>query len=145
MTVLTAARMSNQTFPFVVIPEFGMHVVKTQSFTGAIATYFNPIVTFDQRLEWERFSSRNGTALPSYVDTTIHLQDKWNNFLGPRPQLYDWPSSDVIWGDDMVNGGSMDIPYNLSRSDRLDVHIPVWQVFPVVMSSYYPANWGKFL
>jgi hypothetical protein len=36
-----------------------------------------------------------------------------------------------------------DLPYNTtSRPNRLDVMLPGWQKFPIVMTSYYPANWG---
>lgn len=143
LTAITTAIMSNQTFPFVTMPNFGIHVAKTQQLTAGVCTYLNPVVHFNQRLEWEKYSASNNTHLRSFVNEALHIQDTWEYFYGPMPQNYTWQGHDVIHGDDYENGGFYDIPYNNSQPGRLDIHLPFWHRFPLVITSYHPQNWGK--
>jgi hypothetical protein len=136
MSFVSVARISNQSFPFVSIPQFGIHVSKTIPLTGGLITNLIPVIKFEQREEWERYAAANNSYLSVWVEESFRLQDKWSNFYGPMPQNKTWQSNDVIHSD------FGDIRYNVSRSGRLDVYLPSWQSFPLVLNSYYAANYG---
>jgi hypothetical protein len=135
--ITTMANSTNQTFPFVRVHQFAAHAAKFLPQTGASIIYFIPIVPFESRLEWEQYAARNNTELPIFVTETLDYQENWSNFPGPLPQNYTWPSSDAIFSD------FGDIPYNVSRPDGVEAHLPMWQTFPLIMTVYPPANWGK--
>jgi hypothetical protein len=137
-TIHTIAMKTNQSFPFVTIPEYGMHIAKAMAFTGAIETSILPVVKFDQRREWEVYSARNNTNLLSWVNASQKMQERWGGFYGPKPQNYDWTESDIIYSD------FGKIPYNQSRPGRPDVYLPEWHKFPLVPRLYPPANFGKY-
>lgn len=137
MWLVSAALMTNQTFPFVTMPQFGMHLAKTQSLTGAIVTDFANVVSYEQREEYEKYTSTDNIHIHKWVNETLNLQENWPNFHGPMPQNYSWVGHNIIHGD------FGDIAYNKSRSDRLDILLPGWQRFPLAMKSYFPANYGK--
>ena len=113
-----------------------MHIAKTMPFTGAVETSILPLVTFDQRDEWEDYAARNNTHLLAWVNESQRLQDHWKDFYGPQPQNYSWNASDVIYGDFGT------VPYNESRSNRPDILLPEWHKFPIVPRLYAPANFG---
>lgn len=147
MITITAARISNQTFPFVYVPDFGKHVAKVAPIMGGTCTYFCPLVKLNERKEWEQFASGNNTAfLPAYVEETIQLQDEYPFYYGPKPQNYSWEFHDTIYRDDYDNPPFSDVVQvkKNSRPDMLDMYLPDFLRFPLVMTSYYPANWGKF-
>ena len=131
------ARSSNQSFPFVTIPHFGNIVAKSAPLTAAVVTNLLPVINFTQRADWETYASGKNRYLQSWVNETLDLQDTWSSFYGPMPQNRTYEYHDVVHGD------FEDIPYNVSRPDRLDILLPDWQKFPLVMGDYYPANWGK--
>lgn len=143
MTAVATAHVSNQSFPFVTIPQFGLHVAKIQPMTGAVATYFNPIVHFDERSEWEKYAAGSNNNLQSYVNASLQLQEHWAYFYGVRPQNYTLDPTDFIFMDDNVNNGTDPVPYNLPRPDHLDIYVPEWHRFPLILSYYPPANYGK--
>jgi hypothetical protein len=132
------ARNTNQSFPFVTIPQYGLQVAKNNQITGSLCTSFMPVISFAQRHQWELYSAGNETNVNSWVDETLALQDNYKHFYGPLPQNKSWESHDTIYGD------YGDLPYNVSRSDRLDIHLPGWQEFPLIMINDYPSNWGKY-
>lgn len=146
-TIVSLAHASRQKFPFVTIPEYGVHVAKMLSTTAAITTNYVPVVsTGTQRNEWEQYSSSGNATknlhLKKYLDTTIHIQDTWKHFYGPLPQNETWASRDVIYNKDG------DIPYDddgASNEDgKLNVNLPNWHTFPFISNSMEsPANWGK--
>jgi hypothetical protein len=149
LSITAIARGTNQKFPFVAIKEYGLHVSKSMPMTKAFGTYLAPVVTFEQRSAWEIYSSRNpsqnsslynteNSFLEEYVTETVRLQESWSNhYHGPKQDKVNWPSSDVIYSD------FGDIPYNTPRDGIPDILLPEWLKFPLVMTSYSPANWGK--
>jgi hypothetical protein len=139
MTFVSIARSSNQSFPYVTIPEYGVHVAKALSLTGALGTYLLPVVSSEHRSEWERYAARKNGNVEAWVNKSLYLQDAWDKFYGPMPQNFTWESKDIIHGDFGI------IPYNESRNDRLDLLLPEWHKFPLVMTLYSPVNWGKIL
>jgi hypothetical protein len=136
----TLAQYSNQEFPFVTIPEFGTLSAKAQQRTGAICTYLLPVISFEQRIKWEYYSSSINQNVEKWVERILDVQDDYTYFHGPLPQNRTWFTSDVIYSytEDMI-------PYMMSRGDdRMDIYLPEWHKFPLVITdSTPPANWGK--
>ena len=136
MTFVSIARRSNQSFPFVTIPEYGLHIAKTMPFTGAVETSVLPVVTYAQRTKWEEYAARENDNLLSWVMESQRLQDHWDGFYGPMPQNYEWNASDLVYGDFGT------VPYNEPRPNRPNVLLPEWHKFPIVPRLYPPANFG---
>jgi hypothetical protein len=136
--MVVIAAHSNQKFPFVSIPEFAIIAAKAQQMTGTICITLLPVINLDQRGDWELYSAGNNSNLAAWVDKTLDLQDNYKNFFGPMPQNKTWESAEGIYDD------QGDIPQNVSRLDRLPIFLPEWHVFPLVMTSYYPANLGTY-
>ena len=135
-TFIAIADASNQTFPFVRIKDYGVHIANSIESTGSIYTSLAPIVSFRKRKKWETYASAKNLYLPTTIKESLDLQENWTHFYGPMPDTYNWTVRDVIYGD---NG---DIPYNVSQPGGLRISIPDWQVFPLVMKDYAAANYG---
>jgi hypothetical protein len=136
--MVVIAYNTNQKFPYVSIPEFAVLAAKTQQMIGTICLTLLPVVSYDQRAEWEQYSSENNTHIGAWVNKTLDLQDNYKHFFGPMPQNKTWESAQVLYDDES------DIPQNVSRPDRLPIFLPEWHRFPLVISSYYPANYGMY-
>jgi type II secretory pathway pseudopilin PulG len=53
------AKMSNQTWPFVTMPDFAIRLAKILPLTDAIAVNVLPVVTAENREKWEAYSVAN--------------------------------------------------------------------------------------
>jgi hypothetical protein len=145
MLTITTARISKQTFPFVTVPEFERHVAKMAPIMSGMATNYCPLVTLDNRVEYEQFVSGKDSFLPTYVAETLQFQETYPFYYGPKPLNYSWQYRDAIYVDDYDNPPYSTVPYyNTTRSDRLDIYLPDLQRFPLVMGPSSPANWGEF-
>jgi hypothetical protein len=107
VTWVSSARASGDEWPFVTIPNFGVRMSKFLAPSHSLAITILPIVTTDQREEWEEYSVTHD----SWVNETIAVQDAWDQYYGPV--VYDWKPNRVIFDD---NG---DIPYD--ESERYEV------------------------
>jgi hypothetical protein len=102
VTLVSSAQAMNQTWPFVTLPNFGVHVAKVLPLSKAIFIQFIPLVTPENRIEWETYSLQN----KDWVDETIRVQEKWKNYYGPK--IDQWTAHGIIHGD------FGDMPYNLT-------------------------------
>jgi hypothetical protein len=68
---ITAAKMTNQTWPFVTIPDFAAHAVKIRSLSDGLYVSLQPIVENRQRLAWEQYASENN----AWVNESRKLQE----------------------------------------------------------------------
>jgi hypothetical protein len=100
--IVTVARVTNTSFPFVSVPGFGAHVAKIAPLVGAMCTYYCPLVTFDQRKQYEQFTSGNNKILQAYVNETIKFQSENPFYYGPKIQN-DWKYRNSIHMDDYEN------------------------------------------
>jgi hypothetical protein len=102
VTFISFARAQNQSWPFVTIPDFPLHVSKILPLSKAMFIHMVPLVTSENRLQWEAFSLEN----KNWVDEAIKIQEKWKNYFGPK--IDNWNAHGVITGD------FFDMPYNLT-------------------------------
>jgi hypothetical protein len=69
--MVSMAKQTNQTFPFVTLPTFGIKASKLLSLTDAFVLTTQPVVTSDQRLQWEAYAIEN----KGWVNETKQLQE----------------------------------------------------------------------
>jgi hypothetical protein len=121
------------------VPDFAIQAAKAQLFSHAVCTNYAPVVTYDQREQWEKYAAGtgNGSTSDEIVVETLYIQENWAHYYGPIEENHNYTHANVIYGD------FGNIPYNQSRPDRLDAFLPCWQSFPLIMTSYPPANYGK--
>jgi hypothetical protein len=68
--LLTDARASNQTWPFVVIPKFGIRATKARRMGEGMYMSVHPLVKRHQRDEWENFTLEN----ESWLNESMYVQ-----------------------------------------------------------------------
>jgi hypothetical protein len=93
VTLVSYARATNQTWPFVTLPDFAVRMSKLLPLSDAVAISVAPIVTPDKRLEWEAYALEHD----SWVNESMAIQETWKNYYGPV--IYDWEPTRVIHGD----------------------------------------------
>ena len=117
-SMVSFAHSTNQTWPFVTVPDFEVRAAKVRSLSNLILVNHLPLVRpGEEREEWERYSIENS----DWVRTSMKVQEQDENYYGPV--MYDYDVYGVIHGD------FGDVPYNTTTRDYL---LPNWQGSPVV-------------
>ena len=96
VSMISYAKNTNQSWPFVLIPDFAVRAEKIRALSNAIYINTYPLVDTNQRNEWEEF-----TAAPqnnAWVNESIALQDA--NPDNAWPIIYNFTLWDVIHGYD---------------------------------------------
>jgi hypothetical protein len=102
VTLVSSAQTLNQTWPFVTMPNFGVHVAKLLPLSKAMYIQLTPLVTPENREQWENYSLQH----KDWVDNVIQIQENWKNYYGPNVDK--WSAHGIIHGD------FGDMPYNLT-------------------------------
>jgi hypothetical protein len=146
MATVISGRAANQKFPFVAVPGFAELVAKLAPLVGAHMTSYYPIVRFGERAEWELFASGNNVSTPLFVQETIQFQEQYPFYYGPKVDTYTWQYRNTIYRDNFTNSPPFSDQPNFSttRPGLLDIYLPSFHRFPLVMNYLSPANWGKF-
>jgi hypothetical protein len=95
------AKETNQTWPFVTLPNYGIRAAKLLLLTDALSLSFLPVVSPDNRRKWEAYSLDNN----DWVNDCVAMQESWDWYNGPI--LYDGEEFGVI--QDSYD----DLPYNV--------------------------------
>lgn len=111
-TITTVVAASNQTWPFVVVPDFQVLGMVSNKLTGALNVGICPIVFDKDRSAWGAFSAQTGMtwlaeghqyddeADPElYVETRIDSMNKQDENTGKRRELQGTPPPGVTEGD----------------------------------------------
>ena len=96
VSMVSYAQASNQEWPFVVIPDFAVRADKVRTLASGVFINLYPLVTDEQRLEWENF-----TSIPenhAWVNETIALQE--SNPNNKWPIVWNYTNINVIHGYD---------------------------------------------
>ena len=93
VTLVSYAKDKKDNWPFVTLPDFGPRMAKLLPQTDAFTITILPIVTPDQREEWEAYSIQND----EWVNQSITIQETWDGYYGPI--VYDWEQYGRIHGD----------------------------------------------
>jgi hypothetical protein len=115
VTLVSHAQATNQTWPFVTLPNFAVRMAKVLPQSQAVILNVIPVVTPEQRDQWEKYSVEND----GWVNDNMAVQKEWGKFYGPI--VFDGEPNTVMRGDFGI------IERNASR-----FHLPTWQNFPVL-------------
>lgn len=102
VSIVSHAHATNQTWPFVTVPDFTLRAAKTISLSDVVFMSILPLVTNQTRHKWEEYAVNHDT----WTNTSVQLQSEYNLYHGTLQLAYE--SVNVIWGD------FGDIAYNLS-------------------------------
>jgi len=112
VSALSFARFTNQTWPYVTIPDFAVRAAKIRAISSAVTLIIYPFVKPNERQEWEAFAARNN----QWVDESIDVQSRDDTYHGPI--LREYETFDFIHTYDYAeNGTSSKGPY-----------LPIWCV-----------------
>jgi class 3 adenylate cyclase len=121
--VVSHARYSNSTWPFVTAPDFAVQAAKLLGSSAAVHCNVYPLVSKNQRAAWEQYSLLND----AWVEESINMQARNKNYNGPI--LTEYGTLGMIHNNVGVVAESDPGPY-----------MPSWQSSPVV-PYYFPYNW----
>jgi hypothetical protein len=95
VTIVSLAKATNQTWPFVTIPDFAVRGAKIRSLSQV--TYLNlyQYVSNENRAAWEAYTAMHG---PQWVNESIAIQEEDENYKGPT--IWDYENWDVIHRND---------------------------------------------
>jgi len=119
VNMVSMAKFSNQSWPFVYTPDYGIRSAKLRSAAKAAYIHQYHLVSAEQRLEWEAFTYLHGDQ---WVDEALAIQEDDQAFKGPM--ITNYTSVPVIYNNDGVT------PYNSTGP-----FLPKWQSYPVVPTS----------
>ena len=94
VNIMSFAKATNQTWPFVTIPDFGLRAGKVLSLTGAYIMNLYPLVENGEREAFEHYMATHN----EWVEETIDIHDKDVTWSGPV--VRDGENWDVIYGYD---------------------------------------------
>jgi hypothetical protein len=77
--LVTHAKETNQTWPFVTMADFGIRVAKLLLLTDVILVTALPVVTPEKRRKWEAYS----VAHDYWVNDCVSVQQTWDWYRGP--------------------------------------------------------------
>jgi hypothetical protein len=100
VTAVSSARASNETWPFVTLPNFAVRMSKVLPLAKAVDMAILPLVAPRERRKWERYSLHHD----DWVNESMAIQEQWSGYYGPVE--YNWDRHGVIFTDDG------DVPYN---------------------------------
>jgi hypothetical protein len=94
VSIVSFARATNQTWPFVTIPDFAVRTAKVRSLSDSVVISYYPLVSPENRDEWEVYSIAN----EAWVNESIAIQVTDENYYGPL--IYEFETYATIHGGD---------------------------------------------
>ena len=125
VSIVSHAKATNQSYPFVTIPDFAVRAAKMRRLARAAQMAIYHVVRREERAKWEAYTATHN----SWVNESIKLQDADPDYNGPI--LYDHYYTDDIYG-----GWGEPMP-------EADLYLPTWQAAPVI-PKWAPYNWDAF-
>jgi len=131
VSMTSVASVTNQTWPYVVVPDFAVRAEKIRSLANAVYVTTYHLVQPNERKEWENFTTEKGDAM--VVESISAIED----FDGKKwPVVWNYTLWDVIHDYDEFekeNPGQVGV-------DTPGPWLPMWQTQPTI--SYEPPyNW----
>lgn len=112
VSMVSYAKASNATWPFVTLPDFAVRSTKTRRLAKTIFMTVYMIVKGDEREEWEAYSKENN----GWVEEGLDVQSRDKDYHGPL--IRDYSTIDYIYDN-----------YGDPMPPAL-VHFPNWQASP---------------
>jgi hypothetical protein len=131
VSITSLAMATNQTWPYVVVPDFAVRAEKIRSLANAVLVNTYYFVEPEQRSEWENFTARTGET---WVNESIAAIEEFEGM--DWPIVWDYTSYDVLFDYDEYdkeNPGEV-------GTNRTGPWLPMWQTQPTI--AYEPPyNW----
>eukprot|EP00934_Nitzschia_sp_Nitz4_P007985 Nitzschia sp. Nitz4//scaffold93_size78505//75962//78458//NITZ4_005433-RA/size78505-processed-gene-0.94-mRNA-1//1//CDS//3329560327//7975//frame0 len=139
---------SNQTFPFVILPDFEYRSANARLSANMLSTIYMPVVMENERAEWEMFAREN---LDSGLEVYIHEEELKQS----QDQEYGLESVELASLSLFGNATSvMDLPQLVSEDwfriwypgiytandEPTDMYFPIWQYSPSLPPSLSLLN-----
>lgn len=130
-SLTSIANATNQTWPFVVIPDFAVRAEKIRSMSQAVVVYTYHFVKPHQREEWQNFTARVGKA---WVDESIAVVEDYQGM--PWQIIWNYTLFDVIhdYGEFEKENPGVD------GLNTTGPWLPMWQNQPTI-AHIPPYNW----
>jgi hypothetical protein len=85
VSILSYARETNQTWPFVTIPDFAIRAGKLLTLSSAFYVNTYPLIyNQDQRKEWEEYTASHN----QWLEESIEIQENHDGYTGPIVKNY---------------------------------------------------------
>lgn len=130
-SMASAAVTTNQTWPFVVHPDFAVQAEKIRSLANAAYVMNYNWVKPDQREQWQNFTAATGKA---WVNESLAVMEEYDGM--DWQIIWNYTTWDVIhyWDEfDKEFPGEVGVSYD-------GPYLPGWQIHPVI-PQYPPYNW----
>ena len=133
--ILSYARETNQTWPFVTVPDLEARASKVLALTKAVVIFEFLLVMPEQREKWESYTAEKGPAWVKdsmdFLKRTNKFQDAYTALNITEPTLLNFVHDYSAWGVEDPEG----LPANHSK-----LMLPTWQSAPLIPTT--PAyNW----
>jgi hypothetical protein len=93
VALVSHARETNQSWPFVTVPDFAVRMSKLLPLTKAININILPIVTPELRSDWEEYTVQND----AWINQGMAVQEAWDGYYGPV--VYNGTQLGTVHGD----------------------------------------------
>ena len=118
--LVSYVKATNQTFPFITYPDFGVRAAKLRQISKAMEVGIFPLITDETRPKWEQ----NWTLdHDEWLQETYEIQKTDPTFLGPP--VTNWTTNPVIHG---LFG---------PREANQGIYLPKWMASPIT-NSFFP-------
>lgn len=118
------AKVTGQTWPFVVVPDFAVRAEKIRSLANAVYVNTYHVVRREQRDEWQNFTAATGNT---WINESIAAIENYKD-VNYWEIIWNYSSWDVIWDYDEFdkeNPGEEGVTYE-------GPWLPFWQVQPAI-------------
>jgi hypothetical protein len=128
VSMVSTAKQSNQTWPFVVMSDFPVKSSKILALSKGVLFTTYSYVTPEERPLWSNFS----TSHDEWVEESLDVQEAALNKTYFGPINRNWTKPAGIYGDHGLSTGP-------------DMSCPAWQQFPVIPIGYPSYGWDYSL
>jgi nitrate reductase NapE component len=125
--LVSTAKQSNQSFPFVVMSDFAVKSSKILTLSKGVLFTFFDYVTEEQRPLWNNYSVTHD----GWIDESLDVQERAlsKTYFGPIKRNWKKPS---------------DIYQNIGDLVENEFYIVSWQSYPVVPGDYPTYSWNSW-
>lgn len=129
--MITYARNSNSSWPYVEVPNFGLHAMKVLQLSKAFFLYTCVLVDGNERLDWQDYASEHEDWIQDGLDLQEKMDD-WN-----YPIIRDFESPYEVLG--------LEDPIEEPTGNYKNTHLTTWQAAPVVTGPGNPFPYNRDL
>jgi class 3 adenylate cyclase len=134
VSITSLAATTNQSWPFVVVPDFAVRAEKIRTLANAILVNTYPIVAPEERAEWEDFTARTGKA---QVDESIAAIADYDG-IDYWPIVTNYTLFNVL--HDYSEYDKPEAEQGRVGTDLPGPWMPMWQTQPTIAYDA-PYNW----